>query len=461
MPAVALNQTINAANPVLTFHNVLQGTVIAQQPVVPTTTNIAPASNGVDLSAIPGGVLFVTAGSAAMFRAPGQITLPNEGAVVNYVGTTTGSPSGDTFTGCSLASGAGVVASGDPVTSPLAAPSVGSAGTLVAPYALSWSIYDISTDDKRLNPVLTAGPTSVDLLNDMVSTGVYAVDWDVPADEPLGLHEVRWTLQVSANSAPRTYRREFDVLRAVAGLGQVGYALVSDFRAEGVSVDRASDVRLQILIERWSRWVEHITRRFFEPRSMTIQLDGRESTFMGLRHPIVGIAAVNAVDDSGSPNPIDLTALRFYNRHLTQGLTQPDDRDSPRIEFVMLQPILIGMASSYYPAQMFRSGRFANGTQNIQIQGSFGYTDLDGSPSGVTPPLIRKVVQLLVMRDLPKLVQVNARFDARHHHRITTESTRGQSYSLQADRLGRGPTTDPEIDDILDLYSAPMQMAST
>lgn len=339
---------------------------------------------------------------------------------------------------------------------------VGSTGTLVSPYALQWSIYDISTDEKRGDPVLTAGPTSVDLVADMVGPGAFAVDWDCPDNEPLGLHEVRWTLTATATSAPVTYRREFDVLRTVSGLGQSGYALVSDFRHEGIRVEVASDQRLQLLVEQWSRYIEQVTRRFFEPRQMIVLTDGRDSTTLNLRIPIIGVSDVSAIDDAGAPNPIDLTALRFYNRHLAQGLLQPDDRNAPRVEFVLLQPILIGMSNTYYPQQAFRAGRWAVGTQNVRLTGVFGYTDPDGSPSGITPPLIRRACQLLVMRNLPKLSRVDERFDALHHHRITTESTRGQSYSLAPGRAGKGDYTgDDEIDSILDLFSANMEMAST
>jgi hypothetical protein len=374
MAAVALGQQVNAANPVLTFHCVVTGTVVTE--------------------------------------------------------------------------GAGM--------------GVGSAGTLYTPYALQWSIYSIATDEQRGAPVLTSGPTSVDRVNDMVSPGVFAVDWECPSDEPLGLHEVRWTLTATPTSAPQTFRREFDVLRTVAGLGQVGYALVSDFRHEGIGVDRASDTRLQLLIEQWSGMVDKWCRRHFEPRTMSILLDADDSTRLTLRVPIIGVAGVAAVDDSGNPNPIDLTAVRIYNRHLTQGMASPDDREAPRIEFVIMQPILIGMSNTYYPSQSFRTGRFARGTQNVQITGSFGYTDLDGSPSGVTPSLIRRAVQLLVLRALPKLSRANERFDALNRHKITNESTRGQSYTITPGRAGKGDFSgDDEIDSLLDRYMAPIEIAST
>jgi hypothetical protein len=340
---------------------------------------------------------------------------------------------------------------------------LGSAGTLFPPYALQWSVFDVSTDDKMANPVQTAGPTSVDLVADLVSPGVYAVDWDCPGDEPLGLHEVRWTLTATSTSAPQTFRREFDVLRAVPALGQRGYALVSDFRREGIPEEKASDVRLQLLIEQWSGMVDFWCRRFFEPRPMSILLDGSDSTTLNLGYPLIGVSAISAVDDAGSPNPVDMTGLRFYNRHITQGMLTPDDREAPRIEFVLMQPILVGMDNAYYPAQSYRAGRWARGTQNVQVTGVFGYTDLDGSPSGTIPSLIRRAVQLLVLRNLPKLGRANERFDALHRHRITTESTRGQSYSLSPWRGGGGGgySGDPEIDDLLERYTAPIALAST
>jgi hypothetical protein len=270
-------------------------------------------------------------------------------------------------------------------------------------------------------------------------------------------------LTATASSASVTFRREFDVLQAISGLAQKGYALVSDFRHEGITVERASDSRLQLLIEQQSAQVDHWTRRFFEPRTLSFVIDAFDSMRLNLSIPIIGISDISAIDDSGAAQPIDLTAIRVYNRHLTQGLFHPDDREAPRIEFVLLQPILIGMSNTYYPQQQFQAGRFAVGTQNVRLTGVFGYTDLDGSPAGDTPALIRRAVQLLVLRQLPKLSRVNDRFDALHRHRITTESTRGMSYSLSPWRGGGGGgyTSDPEIDDIIERFTAPIQLAST
>jgi hypothetical protein len=61
---------------------------------------------------------------------------------------------------------------------------------------------------------------------------------------------------------------------------------------------------------------------------------------------------------------VDLDDVEVYNRHLSQGLVDPDDRESPKIVVNVSDIAKIGFID-YWP----------RGNQNIQVQGVFGYTD--------------------------------------------------------------------------------------
>ncbi|KKL22048.1 hypothetical protein LCGC14_2439310, partial [marine sediment metagenome] len=100
--------------------------------------------------------------------------------------------------------------------------------------------------------------------------------------------------------------------------------------------------------------------------------------------------------------------------------------------------------------------------------GVFGYTDADGTPLGDTPVLLQHATKLLVLRDLPKLSDCDAREDAQRRWRLLAEKTSEQSYRL-ADISSRGSSAhvavgafsgDPEIDSVLVQFMRPPAMGS-
>jgi hypothetical protein len=219
------------------------------------------------------------------------------------------------------------------------------------------------------------------------------------------------------------------------------YATVADLRAEGVSEAVASDARLAMLIGLAGAYIERITGQFFEARALTLRLDGTGARVLPLGHPIVRIDAVALDSNPFSPGDlaVDPELFRVYNRHLTQGLLLPDDRDHPRLELVHEEDVHLGLGQLRWP----------RGQQNVEVRGVFGYTEPDGSLVGRTPELIRHVTKLLVMRELPRMTDVDRREDAQRRWRLTSERTRDQSYTLEALRLHGDFTGDPEIDNIL------------
>jgi hypothetical protein len=230
------------------------------------------------------------------------------------------------------------------------------------------------------------------------------------------------------------------------------YATVADLRAEGVTEAAASDARLAALIALAGAYIERMTGRFFEPRAQTLRLDGTGGRVLPLGHPIVSVEAVFVDSSPFSPGDlaVDPSAYRVYNRHLTEGLLLPDDRDNPRIELLGGDEPFPGVGRLGWP----------RGQQNIEVRGVFGYTEPDGSPTGRTPELIRHVTKLLVLRELPRMTDLDRREDALRRWRITSERTRDQAYTLDALRLYGAFTGDPEIDTILVTFVRPPDLGA-
>jgi len=344
-------------------------------------------------------------------------------------------------------------------------------GLLVDVAVLEFQVFDVSDAGKQLAPVqvypAVAGaraPVSIATLcpaGDKLSTGHFVARWTPPLDEAIGTHEIRWFFRLTLTSPEQTFREEFEVLVEVAGFAATGYAAVSDLREEGVTPAEATDARLQRLIALASRYVERVTGRFFETRLQTLRLDGTGGRTLALGHPVIGVDGVFIDSSPFSPGdlPVDPSVYRVYNRHLTQGLLLPDDRDNPNLEFihgsdlggVRFEPVgALGLASLVWP----------RGQQNVTVRGVFGYTEPDGSPTGRTPDLIRHATKLLVMRELPRLGDIDRREDAQRRWRLTGERTRDQSYTLEALRLHGAFTGDPEIDNILVAFVRPPDLGA-
>lgn len=343
------------------------------------------------------------------------------------------------------------------------------AGFLVDPTSLSFAIFDVSTDEKYLDPVQVfptpSGTHAVNLVTDKIGSGHFAAAWMAAGNEQIGRHQIvwHWTLPADPNGfiASGTATREFDVLEKTGARGQLGYALVSDFRDEGVPKESTSDARLIRLIAEQSIRFDELTGRWFEPRLVRSRWSGRARDALLLDDAIVGIDFAQLDADLEAVATSD---YRVFNRHLA-GVLRPDDRDNPKLEFFVASP---GLAASLYPYTyptsfaLLQPRIWPRGTQNVQVVGAFGYTDPDGSPAGDTPTLVRKAVKLLVMRELPKLSDTQARAEALGAHRIKSEKTREQSYELEKGKSGTGAfTSDPEVDDIIERFLRPMRIATT
>jgi hypothetical protein len=333
--------------------------------------------------------------------------------------------------------------------------------------SLEFIIFDVSDAAKQLSPVQVfpiAGRETVDITalcsdptpGHKLSTGRYVAEYTPDIAEPLGTHRICWYFKLTPSSPEQTFAEEFEVLPEATATTDQGYCFVSDIRAEGVTdTTTYPDVLIQQKIALASQYIDKLTGQWFEPRALTFELDGDQSKRLHLAVPIIAIDQIT-VQNSGV---VDSDSYKVYNRHLTQRMTNPDDRQDPRVEYVHQ----LFTTSDVY--QRFPYLEWPIGSQNITVDGVFGYTDYSGANTqGTTPLLICQACKLLVFRDLAPLCEPDQRFDARWRNRVLSMRTRDQSISLGGVRAtgARGYLTgDEEIDSILEHFMAPIAIGRT
>lgn len=363
------------------------------------------------------------------------------------------------------------------VSNPVLSEFIRDGGYVVDPFRLQYQVLDATTDGKRLVPIVVYPnpdePTEradVDLVDDRLALGWFVANWtptvEVEADpdadppivgvdaEPTGRHLIRWFLTLIEDGAEQTWTREFEVLDGLPEGVQTGYCMVTELREEGVTLTQATDLKLILLINEASRYVEWATRRFFEPRRQAIAVDGRGGVLLMLGQPIVALDAVELVSPLVNDWTIQQIDYQVYNRHLDGGLASPDDRENPKIALL------------YYEQASWRlTGgiRWPSGKQNVRVTGVFGYTDADGSPAGCTPREIQRVTMALVWRNLLPLTHAD-RDDRMSRHLVTSETVRDQSITRKF--AGDTPggctafTGDSAIDNVLMRFRHPMPMGA-
>jgi hypothetical protein len=368
-------------------------------------------------------------------------------------------------------------------------------GQAVPAFSLSFRILDIHTPELEATPAVIFGPHAVDLVNDIIQVntssgfvpgldqmnplaGFYVADWTVPMDLPVGKYQIEWayllTNPVSStvsyvnteNPPSGVVRKTFEVVAAGSVQSNLAlsaynspqplYSLVTDARAFlGCDPRDVSDVSLKKLIMKASAFVERVTGRYFEPRYTTQRLGGNSSRKLQIGPPIVTVSSVGIDTEPTQSGDlvVELDLLRIYNRHLAQGLLDPDDRDNPFLEFVHSDD-LYGIRFIPFRGISLRSLAWPIGVQNIHVRGFFGFTDPDGSPWGETPEEIQHVTRLICAREVHK-VGSDKREDAQWRWRVTSDKTRDAQIDMVDPRKWGEYFGDPEIDMILSSYLRP------
>jgi hypothetical protein len=242
-----------------------------------------------------------------------------------------------------------------------------------------------------------------------------------------------------------------------------GYVTIDEVRAEGLTATVADDGRVALAIEKSSALIDRITGMWFEPRTRSFRLDCKRGDRIPFEIPIIAITALTV-----EGGVIDLTIadgeVFIYNRHLTQGLMSPDDRQDPHIS---KQGGDTQDDLGFYAYQR----RFESGFGQIEVTGVFGWTELGRHETpgetvadsqvplsyGETPALIKQACLRLVLKYAYPLVGGEGE-DIAMRRRLTGESTRDQSYSLAAPSAADsayGMTGDVEVDRILSMFQKP------
>lgn len=243
------------------------------------------------------------------------------------------------------------------------------------------------------------------------------------------------------------------------------YATVDELRDAGLP-DTLTDGQLEAIARRTSAQIEAYTRRWFYPREMTLLLDGVASRRLQIGPPIIAVFETRVlspgVTTAADNLLVEPDSLRIYNRHLTQGLNDPDDRNNPKLEF------LTTWDGGRRSPNIFGSGWFPPGVQNIQVHGLFGYTDFDDNetlwdgdnltPVGVTPEIIKVACIMLAARDALPLGDVSGRITNALNGLVTRERTRDQEIAYgtpsknQAISNVAGINANPDIQALLKPY---------
>jgi hypothetical protein len=362
-------------------------------------------------------------------------------------------------------------------------------GQIVPAETLSFRILRIATPDEEQAGGVQVFPDpsglhNVDLVADAIDFdgnaqngpgGYYIAKWTVPGDAKVGKYAIEWVYKlivppsttftsIETEPPPQgTIRKFFEVLNTSVKMPGPQYCLVSDAREElGCTPETVTDVRLHRLILLASRMIERVTGRFFDARQQVHRYNGNSSRKLLLNLPVVAVSSIgiDTQPTQAGDLSVDLDMLRIYNRHLSQGMIDPDDRNNPKVEFVHSDD-LYGVRFIPFRGISLRSLAWPIGVQNVHVRGFFGYTDPDESPWGDTPLLIQHVCRLIVARELPKIGDRDAREDAQWRWRVTSDSAKDISVDLADPRKGWGDFFgDPEIDSILASFVRPPAMGS-
>lgn len=358
-----------------------------------------------------------------------------------------------------------------------------SEGFLIEPFSLEVEVLTNAGDEALVRvPVVTGTdyPTGDRLAEGYYRAGTYdpqAEDWGAGPDPGPGRRTIRWYAVLEAGGVEQTWTTYTERLAngAKPDLGVPYYALISDLRDESFSTAALSDARAAELLARASQYIEMFTGRRFvaEPKRLAVQ--GRGGPVLQLAEPICALLPDGVHVDlepypsaSSSTLPYSRETLRIYSRHLTQRLTQPDDRQNPKIEVFNPEGSRREWGGS---SGLFARYAFPRGQQNVHLDGVFGFTEPDGSPTGRTPALIKLAAMLLVRRHMVGGgIGAGGGAAGGSAHAVTSEKTRDQSVSYAAPgSVGSGRagsvllgafTGDPEIDTLLAAFMRQVSMGA-
>lgn len=209
-----------------------------------------------------------------------------------------------------------------------------------------------------------------------------------------------------------------------------GYTTTDTLRAEGVPAS-VSDARLIALGDLAKRYIDRVTGLWFDLRAFgpgtPLTLDGSGTSIQELPAPPKTLTAVR-IDGT------TVTASEYvvYNRRPETGA---EDFWYPRIEFKVLLRTERAFGAQAVP-------RFASGSQNVELEGVFGFVEADDT----TPQAIQRACALLVVGMTTLLTQGPAGY-------MQSETLGHYSYTVAEGAVAQLLTGNPELGMLLVAYT--------
>lgn len=248
-----------------------------------------------------------------------------------------------------------------------------------------------------------------------------------------------------------------------------GYITPDDVWAEGYANPPWTPALVWRGIDRATNTIDALCRQWFEPRYSQFSFDGTGHDQLWLDLPIAALHAMLYQDDT----VVEVDDFEVYNRHLTRGQLNPDDRASPKVTYA--DDLFLGSrrrrSSRYRDGALFGSGR-----KNVILKGIFGYTEL--GPGDIAAETVvhsqipisygqtpSEIVRACLLLTLTYMLPADEQQEAALASRITKVKTRDQWMEF-ADPGGGGANPDAsygltgniEVDNILMRYSGPIRM---
>jgi hypothetical protein len=334
------------------------------------------------------------------------------------------------------------------------------AGFLTDIYSGTFRIEDVRTSGAAI--VVKVATTSFVTGTHKLGTGRYLIPTGATTAWSVGTHRAVCQYQMAAAGPTYTQVIEFEVLDPIdwpVGTAYIGYLSTRQALGDSFVASTVTRQALHRLISEASYSIEMWTKRWFEPRYVSLSVEGRESEILLLRSPIVAIEDIYAIwqtTDGTDSYKFDQYLYKVYNRHLNGGAQEADDRRHPKLVLTYASGTLAYLANFAFPY----------GNQNLQVTGVFGYTDPDPDPNngqvliGHTPYDLARACGGIIARrsrdasmSSPSTTMPGAITSMRTRHQSISFGSSGGSSGIVGGSSDL--TGDPAIDAIILRYAKP------
>lgn len=155
-------------------------------------------------------------------------------------------------------------------------------------------------------------------------TGLFHVDWPVPADEPPTIHYDRWFATASSGGTEEVFTNSFQVLTAEASTAGTPYMTTDEARSiylpEATEITDAQLAEMVLLAQETIEWV---AGQVFLPVFETRTFNGSGKAALSIARPIQSITSINVLGcngSTGSTSTIDPASVRISRGRCLLGL---------------------------------------------------------------------------------------------------------------------------------------------